>query len=81
MAVHRGGPLTKDHHHKLIRWARECSEHVLSLIEENIDKRLIHALYDEELYIELINSLNKFYKNNDKQYFQMSHYSLAIKMT
>ena len=44
VAVHRGGPLTKDHHHQLIRWARECSEHVLSLIDENIDQRLIHAL-------------------------------------
>ena len=45
VAVHRGGPLTRDHHHQLIRWARECSEHILPLIGENIDKRLIHALY------------------------------------
>lgn len=45
VAVHRGGPLTKDYHHQLIRWARECSEHVLSLIDENIDRRLINALY------------------------------------
>jgi len=45
VAVHRGGPLTKDHHHQLIRWARECSEHVLSLIEENVDQRLTNALY------------------------------------
>jgi hypothetical protein len=45
VAVHRGGPLTKDHHHQLIRWARECSEHVLPLIGENIDKRLIYTLY------------------------------------
>ena len=45
VAVHRGGLLTKDNHHKLIRWARECSEHVLSLIDENIDTRLVHALY------------------------------------
>lgn len=45
VAVHRGGPLTKDHHHHLIRWARECAEHVLSLIDENIDKRLINGLY------------------------------------
>jgi hypothetical protein len=44
VAVHRGGPLTKDNHHKLMRWARKCSEHVLSLIAENIDTRLIHAL-------------------------------------
>jgi hypothetical protein len=45
VAVHCGGPLTKDNHHKLIKWARECSKHVLPLIEENIDKRLIHALH------------------------------------
>jgi hypothetical protein len=45
VAVHRGGPLTKDHHHQLIRWARKCSEHLLSLIDENIDQRLINALY------------------------------------
>ena len=44
VAIHRGGPLTKDHHHQLIRWARECSEHVLSLIHENINKRLTYAL-------------------------------------
>jgi hypothetical protein len=43
VAAHRGGPLTKKNHHKLIRWARECSEHVLPLVE-NIDQRLIHAL-------------------------------------
>jgi len=45
VAVHRGGPLTKAHHHQLIRWATECSEHVLPLIGGNIDKRLIYALY------------------------------------
>ena len=45
IAEHRGGPLTKDNHHKLIRWARECSEHVLSLIDEDIDKRLLYALH------------------------------------
>ena len=44
VAVHRGGPLTKDHHHQLIKWARECSEHVLTLTNQNIDKRLIKAL-------------------------------------
>lgn len=41
---HRGGSLTKDNHHKLISWARECSEHVLPLIGEKLDKRLVHAL-------------------------------------
>ncbi|MGZ3920857.1 MAG: putative immunity protein [Bacteroidia bacterium] len=44
IAEHRGGPLTNDNHRKLIRWARECSEHVLFLIEKDIDKRLIYAL-------------------------------------
>ena len=44
VAIHRGGTLTKDHHHQLIRWARDCSEHVLTLISQNIDTRLIHAL-------------------------------------
>jgi RNA-splicing ligase RtcB len=44
VAVHRGGPFTKTNHHKLIRWARECSEHVLSLAAEPIDPRLIYAL-------------------------------------
>ncbi|MFA4885466.1 MAG: putative immunity protein [Desulfotomaculaceae bacterium] len=45
VAVHRGGLLTKDNHRKLIRWARECSEHVLSLIDGNIDTRLVYALH------------------------------------
>jgi len=45
VAVHRGGPLTKDDHHKLITWASECSVHVLSLVNGNIDKRLVHALH------------------------------------
>ena len=44
IAEHRGGPLTKANHRKLMRWARECSEHVLSLIGNNIDKRLLYAL-------------------------------------
>jgi hypothetical protein len=45
IAVHRGGPLTKENHHKLIRWARECSEHVLSLIGEDPNPRLLYALH------------------------------------
>jgi hypothetical protein len=48
VAAHRGGLLTKDHHHQLIRWARKCSEHVLSLIDRNIDKRLFLALHIAE---------------------------------
>lgn len=45
VAVHRGGLLTRDRHHLLIRWARECSEHVLSLIVGEIDSRLVNALF------------------------------------
>jgi hypothetical protein len=44
VAVHRGGLLTKENHHQLILWARECSKHVLTLINQDIDHRLIHAL-------------------------------------
>jgi len=44
IADHRGGPLTKDNHRKLIKWARECSEHVLFLIDIEIDERLLYAL-------------------------------------
>jgi hypothetical protein len=44
IAEHRGGLLTKDNHHKLIRWARECSEHVIPLIKGDIDNRLLQAL-------------------------------------
>ena len=44
VAIHRGGPLTKENHHQLIRWARKCSEHVLSLLGKNIDQRLTHAI-------------------------------------
>ncbi len=45
VAVHRGGKLTKENHKKLIGWARECSEHVLSLFGEQMDERLIEALF------------------------------------
>jgi len=44
VVVRRGGLLTKERHHQLIRWARECSEHVLLLIDKNIDQRLFYAL-------------------------------------
>ena len=44
IAQHCGGLLTKENHCLLIRWARVCSEHVLSLIGNDIDKRLVHAL-------------------------------------
>jgi hypothetical protein len=44
IAVHRGGLLTKEQHRILIEWARKCSEHVIPLLGNNIDNRLIAAL-------------------------------------
>ncbi|MFA6622133.1 MAG: putative immunity protein, partial [Candidatus Caldatribacteriota bacterium] len=44
IAVHRGGLLTKEQHRNLIEWARKCSEHVIPLLGNNIDNRLIAAL-------------------------------------
>lgn len=44
VAVHRGGLLTKANHRKLIKWARECSEHVFRLIVGDVDPRLLRAL-------------------------------------
>lgn len=45
VAVHRGGPLTGDQHRLLIRWARACSEHLLSVLDIGpMDDRLLHAL-------------------------------------
>jgi hypothetical protein len=44
IAVHRGGPLKKEQHYKLIQWAYDCSEHVLHLYGEKVDDRLINAL-------------------------------------
>ncbi len=45
IAEHRGGDLSRENHYKLIKWARECSEHVMPLIEGDPDKRLLHALH------------------------------------
>ncbi len=44
VAEHRGGPLKKEQHRQLIRWARECAEHILPLFGKVIDGRLIQAL-------------------------------------
>lgn len=44
IAEHRGGHLKKEQHYQLIKWAADCSEHVLPLFGEKIDERLIHAL-------------------------------------
>ncbi|HEX8517598.1 MAG TPA: hypothetical protein VF868_15480 [Bacteroidia bacterium] len=44
IAEHRGGPLKKEEHRKLMGWAIECAEHVLPLIDTEADNRLIYAL-------------------------------------
>jgi hypothetical protein len=44
VAEHRGGPLKKEQHRQLIKWACDCARHVLPLFGENIDKRLEYAL-------------------------------------
>jgi hypothetical protein len=44
VAVHQGGDLSKEHHRLLIRWARECTGHVMPLIQGTIDNRITHAL-------------------------------------
>lgn len=44
IAEHRGGPLSMENHRRLIRWSRECSEHVLPLLGNEIDNRLTYAL-------------------------------------
>ena len=44
VAVHRGGPLTLEHHRLLIGWAHDCAEHLLPLFGSEPDERLTHAL-------------------------------------
>lgn len=44
IAEHRGGPLKKEQHRQLIKWACDCAEHVLPLFGEVTDERLIKAI-------------------------------------
>ncbi|MFX1451629.1 MAG: putative immunity protein [Promethearchaeota archaeon] len=44
IAEHRGGPLKKEQHYQLIKWACDCAENVLHLFGEKIDERLKNAL-------------------------------------
>jgi hypothetical protein len=44
IAEHRGGPLKKERHYLVMRWACDCAEHVLPLFGEIIDDRLQNAL-------------------------------------
>lgn len=45
VAEHRGGTLNKVQHRQLINWASACAEHVLPLLGEKIDDRLVYALF------------------------------------
>ena len=45
VAVHRGGPLSREDHRRLILWAADCAEHVLPLSgDKGTDLRLFPAL-------------------------------------
>jgi hypothetical protein len=44
IAEHRGGPLKKEQHRQLIKWACDSSEHVLSIYEGEVDERIYKAL-------------------------------------
>jgi hypothetical protein len=52
VAGHRGGPLGKEQHYKLMRWACRCAEHVMPLCGEKVDDRLIHALHVAKVWTE-----------------------------
>lgn len=52
VAVHRGGLLLKEQHQKLMKWACACAKHVLPLIGEIEDVRLINALDVAEKWVE-----------------------------
>jgi hypothetical protein len=45
IAEHRGGLLKKEQHRQLIKWACDCTEHVLPLTGETLDERLRNALF------------------------------------
>ncbi len=44
IAEHRGGPLKKEQHRQLLKWACDCAENVLPLFGEEIDERLKNAI-------------------------------------
>ena len=44
VAEHRCGPLKKEQHRQLIKWAYSCVEHVLPLLGEKLDDRLKNAI-------------------------------------
>ncbi|NQX37342.1 hypothetical protein SAMN05421820_103683 [Pedobacter steynii] len=44
VAIHRGGPLSREAHGQLIKWAHDCVSHVLPHFSGDIDDRLNRAL-------------------------------------
>ena len=45
VAVHRGGPLSKEHHCQLMGWAHDCAKHAFRLLKsQTVDQRLYDAL-------------------------------------
>ena len=44
IAEHRGGALSKEKHLELMKWACNCTEHVIQSIDEKIDIRIINAI-------------------------------------
>lgn len=44
IAAHRGGTLNKEQHHQFIKWACDCTAHVLELVVKKKDERLLNAL-------------------------------------
>ncbi|MBI5573652.1 MAG: hypothetical protein HY919_03760 [Elusimicrobia bacterium] len=44
IAEHRGGPLKKEQHYQLMKWAGACAEHVLPLFSGKTDERLKTAM-------------------------------------
>jgi hypothetical protein len=44
IAEHRGGPIKKEQHRQMIKWACNCAEHVLPLFGEKLDDRLENAI-------------------------------------
>ena len=52
IAEHKGGPLTKEQHKQLMKWACDCSINVLVLFGGQLDERLINALSTANEWIE-----------------------------
>jgi hypothetical protein len=45
IAEHRGGPLQREQHYQLVKWACDCAENVMDLFGQEIDERLKNALH------------------------------------